>query len=367
MESTLLARALPLLALTSLWVAHTHSEARAPDTAQARPDRGLSAWMESVAPELPLGLDFEPSDYAGRAHVNARSVALGRALFSEGRLSRTGRTSCATCHRPELALTDGRARALGDDGALGSRNTPSIVNRAFGRTHFWDGRAASLEEQALGPLLSPAEMGMTRELFHDRMSHAPDLALAFVETFGSEPTLELAARALAAFEATLVSGDSPFDRYEWLGDEGALTPGARAGLQLFRGKARCTLCHVGTNFTDEALHDLGVGNPELDDAGRPRRFRTPSLRNVAATPPYMHDGSFASLDEVLRFYEQGGGSKPGPDPKLHSFALTDDERGQLVAFLESLTGTIASLAPERFGPSPGVGAVREGAEQARQR
>ena len=170
-----------------------------------------------------------------------------------------------------------------------------------------------------------------------------------------------AARAIAAFEATLASADSPFDRYEWSGDESALAPRARAGLQLFRGKARCTLCHMGTNFSDEELHDMGVASSELDGSGDPRRFKTPSLRNVAVTAPYMHDGSLASLEDVVRFYEQGGGRKPGPDLQLRPLQLTDEERGQLVAFLESLTGAIVSLEPELFAPESSTGRGSQGA------
>lgn len=315
------------------------------------------------APTLPLGLDFEPSEYRDRAHVRARSVALGRALFFDERLSRSGRMSCATCHRPELHFTDGRARAVGDDGTIGARNTPSVLNRAFGRAQFWDGRAASLAEQALGPLLAPGEMGMTRELFLERVTTDATLVRSFAEAFGAEPTLELAARAIAAYEATLVSADSPFDRYEWSGDESALTPEARAGLRHFRGKAGCTLCHTGTNFSDEQLHDLGVGSPATDDGGA-RRFKTPSLRNVAATAPYMHDGSLASLEEVVRFYEQGGGGRPGPAPQLRPLRLTDEERRELVAFLESLTGSIVALDPRLFTAELAAEAEPPGATNA---
>lgn len=325
------------------------------------PARSASAstWLACEdARELPLGLDVDPREYSERQHVDANTVALGRVLFFDPRLSQSGRTSCATCHQPEHGFTDGRALAIGDAGTVGRRNTPTIVNRAFGRAQFLDGRAASLEQQALGPLLSPAEMGMTSALFAARFEQDVEFTHAFDAAFGRGPTLELAARALAAFEATLASGNSPYDRFEWLGDVNALSADALAGLRLFRGRARCTKCHAGPNLSDEAFHDVGAGlETRAADLGRELasglradrgKFKTPTLRNVARTAPYMHDGSLATLADVVAFYADGGRPDTNRDPELRELELTTVERAQLVAFLESLTGDIVLLSPALF-------------------
>jgi cytochrome c peroxidase len=307
--------------------------------------RARRARAEALAPSdtLPLGLDWEPATYVHRGDVRADVIELGRELFFDGRLSRSGDTSCATCHDPARAFTDGRTLALGDAGTEVARNAPAVFNRAMGRAQFWDGRAETLAEQALGPLLAPDEMGMTRELFRERFGDDP----RFRRVFGSAPSLELAATAIAAFEATLVSGDSAFDRYEWRGDAHALGEPARRGLTLFRGKAGCSTCHVGTNFSDEALHDIGIGKNGVFG-----RFKTPTLRNVTRTAPYMHDGSLATLADVVRYYADGGTPHPGLDPEIRPRDLSEEERADLVAFLEALDGPIVALSPRLFAEGP---------------
>ncbi len=305
--------------------------------------------------DWPIGL--EPDMVFDAGEVRSLSVvALGQALFFDKGLSRDGSVSCATCHDPDHGFASPEPLAIGIEGRRGARNSPTIVNRAFGLSQFWDGRAATLAEQALGPLLGESEMGMTRSAIEAYVGGSTDYVEGFEAAFGSLPTLELVTEAIASFEMTVVSGSSPFDRFEWEGDQGALSESAQRGLLLFRGKARCSICHVGVNLSDEQFHNLGVGDP-TGDPGRSEwtedpadhgRFKTPSLRNVALTHPYMHDGSLATLGDVIDFYDAGGGENANLDPELRPLELTDLERGDLIAFLESLTGPIVYLHPEAF-------------------
>ena len=261
----------------------------------------------------PLGLDaFIPVPETNP--LTPEKVELGKRLFFDKRLSLDNSVACATCHDPKLAYTDTRKVAVGIAGRVGDRRSPRIVNRAWGKAFFWDGRAPTLEDQVLKPIANPKEMDL-------------DLAEAARRT-GLEPA---AMRdALASYVRTIVSGNSPYDRY-LAGDAAALTPVERAGLRLFRGKAGCTSCHLGPNLTDEKRHDTGVGGGA---------FKTPSLREAARTPPYMHDGSLANLDEVIDFYDKGG--KPGPDldADIHPLKLTPEDKAALKAFLHSLSGTV---------------------------
>jgi cytochrome c peroxidase len=363
-----------LLAGSLCWFAGAGEEGRA----QAEPPSAADdlSLARPVA-ELPLGLDWDPATYHGRTSVDPATVALGRELFADARLSASGSTSCATCHRPELSFSDGRALFRGDAGNTGGRHVPAIFNRALAPRQFWDGRAADLVEQALGPLLAPEEMGLTAELFAERFAQDRREVARFRAVFGGPPTLERAALAIAAYEATLVCGDSPFDRFEWLGETEALSPAARRGLELFRGAARCTACHVGPNLTDEQFHNLGlVAAGTAGDRGRGAvtgleqdlgRFKTPTLRNVAETAPYMHDGSLATLAEVLRFYNEGGRAHPQLDPELVPLGLDADQLADLEAFLHSLSGPVVSLDPRLFraaaaaeGDTSGQGGTHRG-------
>lgn len=275
---------------------------------------GLDAYMP-VPPENPL---------------TPAKVALGRKLFFDARLSRDKSVSCATCHDPKLAFTDARKVAQGIAGRTGDRRVPRIVNRGYGKRFFWDGRAASLEEQVIQPIENPKEMDFTAEQAAARV--------------GIDKTA--LQQALASYVRTILSGDSPYDRY-LAGDKSALTEQQRAGLRLFRGKAGCAVCHLGPNFSDEKFHNTGVGWPH--DEGRSSvskreqdrgAFKTPSLREAARTPPYMHDGSLATLDEVVDYYDKGGTSNPVLDPEIRKLNLTPAEKAALVAFLNALTGTV---------------------------
>ena len=296
----------------------------------------------------PLGLDLyrlEPADNP----TLPDTVTLGWRLFRERLLSRDRSLACVDCHRPDRAFTDGRAKAVGVYGRRGPRSVPTIVNRAWGESFFWDGRIDTLEEQVLQPILSELEMDLTIEEAIEQLRKTSPYPAAFRETFGRDVNGDDLARALAAYVRTIQSGASPYDRYIW-GEPTALSPEAQAGLSLFRGRANCTACHVGPNLTDEEFHNTGAfwgGQPY--DAGRvvvtgvvedTGKFKTPTLREIARTAPYMHDGSIDTLEDVVDFYDRGGNDNPFRDRELRPLRLTRDEKTSLVAFLQSLSGTI---------------------------
>lgn len=302
-----------------------------------------------VRPSIPLGLDLYlpiPEDNP----LTAEKVALGRRLFFDPILSRDYSLSCATCHDPRRFFTDGLAVAVGVEGRKGKRSAPALLNRAWGKSMFWDGRAASLEKQALQPIENPDEFDMTIEGILERLrSHAeyPDL---FERSFGHEVNSEDLGRAIASYVRTILTGNAPIDRY-MNGDRQALSEQARAGLRLFRGRANCTACHLGPTFTDEQFHNTGVAfrDGKLTDDGRftvtgkekdRGAFKTPTLRHVAQTAPYMHDGSLATLEEVIEFYDKGGNPNFHLDEEIRPRGLTDEDKQALVAFLHSLSGTI---------------------------
>jgi cytochrome c peroxidase len=300
-------------------------------------------------PHLPLGLDLYMPIPDSNPWSGAKA-ALGRRLFRDSLLSRDGSLACASCHQPGRAFTDGRAVAVGVGGRKGTRSAPTLVNRAYGRAFFWDGRAASLEEQVLGPIQDSVEMDLPLDSAILRLERAPVYRAAFLATFGRRPNRPDLARALASYLRTVLSGDSRVDRYLH-GEPGALSPLEREGLRLFQGKANCVACHVGPSFTDERFHNTGVawlrGPPA--DSGRWRItrqehdvgvFKTPTLREVGRTAPYMHDGSFPSLEAVIDFYDRGGEPNPYRDDELRPLGLSAAEKAALIAFLEALTGVV---------------------------
>jgi cytochrome c peroxidase len=277
-----------------------------------------------VAIAIPLGLDLYMPVPEGNL-LTAEKIELGRRLFFDRRLSRDNSTSCSSCHDPERAFSDGRAVAVGVFGRAGRHNSPALINRGYGRLFFWDGRVATLEEQVLKPIEDPNEMDLPLAEAAARVGLAPG---------------EIS-RALASFVRSILSGGSPFDRYI-NGDRTALTPEQQAGLQVFRGKGNCTACHVGPNFTDEGLHNTGVAWRDgklADDGAGQGRFKTPTLREVSRTAPYMHDGSLATLEEVIEYYDRGGNQNPGLDPELRPLRLTTAEKQSLAVFLRGLNGT----------------------------
>lgn len=280
-------------------------------------------------------------------------VELGKHLFFDPRLSGDNTMSCATCHLPEKAFADGRARGRGHEGKELTRNVPSLLNAGLYSSYLWDGRAKSLEEQALGPIEAPDEMNQDLDELVRELNAVPGYVEQFQQVFGTKVTRDGIAKALAAFQRTLGSRNSPLDRY-LAGDEDALSPEAQEGLRLFVGEAGCIRCHSGPVLSDGKFYRLGV---DYKDKGRGEvtqkkedlyKFRTPSLRDVALTAPYMHDGSQRTLFEVVEFYYR---TVPTAGPEglpLDVQPLLDrsySEIPALVAFLESLTGEPPEFTP----------------------
>ena len=304
---------------------------------------------------VPLGLDaYVPAPDANP--LTREKVELGRRLFFWPGLSRDRTLSCGGCHQPERAFTDGRAGAVGVRGQVSARRTPPILNRAWGRSFFWDGRAPTLEDQVLQPIVNPREMDLKLEEIAPRVRADRALALGMRAVFGREAETADVAQALASYVRSILAGGSPYDRYV-AGNRGALTPVQRQGLLLFRGKANCVACHLGPNLTDEAFHNTGTGwrdggwrdNGRYDVTGEEAdrgAFKTPGLREVARVAPYMHDGSLGTLEEVVDFYDQGGRANPNLDPEMRKLDLTAGEKRALVEFLQSLSGTVQEGWPD---------------------
>lgn len=342
------------------------------------------------APAPPVGLPpLPPAPFA-----NAATVELGRKLFLDARLSRNGTMSCALCHVPEQGFAANEiGTSIGLEGRTLRRNAPTLLNVAYVGRLFHDGRSASLEQQAWDPMLNAIEMGNPHvDDVIGRLRSLPDYAGLFEAALGGPADRDKVAAALAGFERTLVSGNSRFDRWRYGGEAGALTPSEQAGFALFSGKARCIACHtVGAKdalFTDGRFHNTGIGALRRDDLARTFRvqlapgvftqlqgrdvasvsepsepdagrfevsgveaerwaYRTPGLRNVAITGPYMHDGSLSTLEDVIAFYQRGGVDNPGKDALLGPLALDAREQRDLAAFLRSLTGdNVGQLAAQ---------------------
>lgn len=297
----------------------------------------------------PLGLDAlmpVPADNP----ITREKVALGRKLFVDPILSADRSISCATCHDPERSFTDERPKAVGVFDQVGPRRVPKLLNRGYGRSFFWDGRIPTLEEQVLQPVINSLEMGLEISEAVARLAAEPSYPAEFREAFGREPNAEDLARALASYVRTILSGDSRYDRFV-AGAVEALDATERLGLEVFRGKGNCVTCHLGPNLTDERFHNTGVGYKDgrfADDgrfaiSGRESdrgAFKTPTLRNVAQTAPYMHDGSLATLEDVIDDYDSGGTQNPNLDREIRKLGLTDAEKAALAAFMKTLTGTV---------------------------
>jgi cytochrome c peroxidase len=280
-------------------------------------------------------------------------VALGKQLFFDPRLSGDNRMSCASCHLPDKAFADGLRTGKGAGGKDLSRNTPSLLNVASYTAYFWDGRAATLEEQALFPIQSADEMNQDLDALEKELNAIPGYVAQFEAVFGSHVTRSDIARALAAFERSLVSGISPFDRY-LNGDKNALSDEARQGWELFRGDAGCIRCHNGPNFSDSKFYRIGANfrDPGRGEITREKRdlhaFRTPGLRDLARTGPYMHDGSFETLEQVVHFYYRGlpvQGPDGAPLDLAPLIGQSFSEMPAVVAFLEALNGEIPQISP----------------------
>lgn len=313
----------------------------------AEPKPAETGWSWS----LPKGLTEAPAVPADNP-MSAEKVALGHQLFMDKRLSGDGSRSCYSCHQNELGNADGRVLALGAGDKPLTRNTPTIWNVGYHANGlYWDGRSATLEAQAIGAL-EGGNMGIGKDNMAAKAKEIgalPEYAEQFAKVFGleagAEVQMEHVAKALSAYERTLLCGDSAFDKSE-------MSEAAQRGWDLFRGKASCTTCHSGDNFTDDAFHDVGISHDETGalrpdaDVGRGKpsgseadnyKFRTPTLRNVSRTAPYFHNGSVATLEEAVRYMAVGGNGKaPGIDQNLRNTGLTDAEIADLVEFLKAL-------------------------------
>jgi cytochrome c peroxidase len=328
---------------------------------------------KSPASERPIGnvievktpLGLPPLPVPSDNPETAETIALGRNLFYETKLSRHNSLSCSSCHNPLIGFTDGQKFSRGASGKFGTRNAPTVINAAYVPIQFWDGRAASLEEQAGSPMASPIEMDQAHDVAVSKLEADPSYRARFEKAFGPGPvTIGKVSKALASFERTLLSGDSAFDKYEYGGRKDALSAAAIRGLAIFRDstKGNCATCHTINDkfalFTDGKFHNIGVGVNEegdLTDLGRYNQtkmqadkgsFKTPTLRNVALSAPYMHDGSLKTLKDVVDFYAGGGNSNPFLDKEIKVIKLSGQERADLVEFLKALTGEM----PPNAGP-----------------
>ena len=298
---------------------------------------------------IPFGLDPDSAVIPADNPLTKDKIELGRVLFFDKRLSKDNTIACASCHLSKFAFTDGQRVSAGIRGQKGGRSAPASLNRLFSKAQFWDGRAATLEEQSVGPFTNPIEHGFAN---HDemiaKMKKIQGYRKLFKEVFGEEITIDGVGKAIASFQRTVLSGNSPADRFDQGGDEKAIPAAAQKGLILFREKARCTKCHSGFNFTDEKFHNLGIGwDTNTVDLGRYMvtknpadigAFKTPTLREIARSAPYMHDGRFKTLEEVVNFYNQAGVKNPHQDELVLPLDLTDEEKRDLVEFLRTLNG-----------------------------
>jgi cytochrome c peroxidase len=276
-----------------------------------------------------------------------KRVELGKLLYFDARLSKSGQVSCATCHHPQKGWSDGQRKAIGVFGRVGPRNSPTVLNTAFQNRQFWDGRAKSLEEQALGPMQAHVEMAMDLKDVLKIVKSKKGYVSMFKKAYPNEKlTIKTVAKAIAAFERTVISQPSPFDLYI-AGNKNAISADAAMGFSLFTGKAHCADCHDKFNFTDGSFHNIGLGD---DDIGRQKlkmkrkawahAFKTPTLRDITKSGPYFHDGSVQTLQEAVAICGNGGRypEKYGTSDTIKNRNLNTKEIEQITEFLKSLTG-----------------------------
>lgn len=353
----------------------------------------IGAWLADpanfveLAPVLPLGLSQGASQITGlEANPLTRAkIELGRQLYFDPRLSKDSTVSCASCHDPSMGYTAHTKTGIGIDGQAGGRNSPVSFNRILSGKQFWDGRADSLEAQAVGPIANPIEMGFTHEGVVERLASMPVYAKQFERIFGSV-TIDAVGKAIAAFERVIVTAPSPYDYFEqWRPYENfdpedfeddpelaALYASAKAGVEthpmsesakrgrdiFFTEKGNCSACHVGANLADEKYHNIGVGmDKEQPDVGRFAvtkddadfgAFKTPTVRNVALTAPYMHDGSVATLEEVVEWYDKGGHPSKQLSEKIRPLKLSEQDQADLVEFMKACTGPTPTVETSRL-------------------
>jgi cytochrome c peroxidase len=315
----------------------------------------LPAQENSFDLKIPAGLPKMriPNDNP----LTAEKVELGKQLYFDKRLSQDNTVSCASCHDPAKGWSNAESFATGFQGQKGGRSAPTVVNSGYHFFQFWDGRAKHVEGQALGPIQNPIEMAMEMGPLVERLNTIPGYREQFQKVFKTDVTEEGIAKAIGAFERTLLAGDAPYDRYK-AGDKTALSEGAERGMKIFFNKGHCSACHSGPLFTDGAFHNIGVGwsneNPDLGRFveskldGDKGSFRTPSLRDIVLTAPYMHDGSEATLEDVVEYYNKGGNKNPYLDEEIFPLNLTDQEKSDLVSFLKE--GLTSSVYPKMDPP-----------------
>jgi cytochrome c peroxidase len=360
-------------------------------------DDELERWLDDPANHAPLNVKLPQGLDAATANIfiptdnpmTRAKIELGRQLYFDERLSSDNTISCASCHDPSQAYGAETRFGIGVRGQLGGRNSPVAYNRILSKAQFWDGRAATLEDQAVGPIANPIEMGNTHEFSVETIKGIPAYKRQFEKIFSDGITIDNVGRAIATFERALVTGPMPYDAYdalakfekvfaedlEYLDEEPELkakyvplkeatknhpmSESAQRGMVLFSGKANCTACHAGANFTDEQYHNLGVGmDADEPDLGRFEvtgedkdrgAFKTPTLRNIALSAPYMHDGSQATLEEVVEWYDKGGHKNEWLSDKMKPLNLTEQEQADLVAFMvEGLTGEFPIVSQSRL-------------------
>ncbi|MEZ0229180.1 MAG: cytochrome-c peroxidase [Planctomycetota bacterium] len=335
---------------------------------------GTALADETFVPRAPLGLDQAALDKALQQEpLTKAKVELGKQLYFDGRLSKDGTVSCASCHAPDHGFGDPGKFSKGVGGKLGGRHAPTVLNRVFGRLQFWDGRAATLEQQALGPIENPVEMAGNLDEAVKWLNQTEGYRKQFEQVFGGPATKDRIAKAIASFERTVLNGNSRVDLDEeaerWKkADQDELTAeqktkakaaieaaakaplgdSERRGKALFFGKANCSLCHTGHNYTDEEFHNLGVGSDAREpDAGLAAvsksdkdwgKFKTPTTRGLVGREPYMHDGSEATLEAVVDYYDRGGNKNKNLSDRMKPLGLSTQEKADLVAFLKALSG-----------------------------
>lgn len=311
-------------------------------TGASSPDAARDRYLRPAAVPAPADNQVTPD-----------RVQLGKALFFDPRLSGSNWISCATCHNPALGWSDGLATGWGHGMKKLGRATPTILNTAFNPIQMWDGRKSTLEDQALGPIETGAEMNQPLPELVAKLSNIQGYRSLFKKAYPSEElSATTIAKAIASFERTVVSTESPFDRWR-MGDEGAISDSAKRGFATFTGKANCQACHSGFNFTDNGFHNIGVRNQGAEDVGRFAQrpvaslkgaFKTPTLRDVALTAPYMRNGAYRTLEEVVDHYDRGGDVKDNLSPEIKPLHLSAQEKADLVEFMKSLTGKPMQIA-----------------------
>ena len=307
--------------------------------------------QEESAIKIPLGLP--PIPWPEDNHFSVKKSELGRLLYFDKRLSADQTISCASCHNIPCAYSDCRAIAIGINETKGTRHSPTIINAAYSKHLFWDGRAASLEEQCKGPIANPKEMAEVDNIHEahqqcvKRVRAIPGYRELFKEVFGhDEITIDEIAKAIATFERSILSGNSAYDRYQ-AGDKSALNAEQIQGMKVFK-KSGCVNCHRGVNFSDERFFNIGIGmdTPPIDtgryvithDKKDWGAFKAPTLREVEHTGPYMHNGSLETLEEVIEYYNKGGNPNQNLHPLMRPLNLSEDDKKALISFLKSLSG-----------------------------